>query len=81
MTVILQVLYLRRFCYYKKNQIVNKNNELKVKNEEMYSFFVNSFISDEENYEVLSIVQYQEETPFHAQIHSLCKLIQIYTFF
>ena len=40
----------------------------------MNYFFVNSLISEEENYEVLSIVQYHEETSFEAQIYSLCKL-------
>ena len=38
-----------------------KTIELKVKNEEIYSLFVNSLISDEENHEVSSIVQYHEE--------------------
>ena len=63
MTVTLTGFILKEVLLLSEKSIVNKNNELKVKNEEMYSFFVNSSISDEENYEVSSIVQYHEETP------------------
>ena len=47
MTVTLTGFILKEVLLLQEKQI--ENNKLKVENEEVYSFFVNSFISDEEN--------------------------------
>ena len=82
MTVTLTGFILKEvLLLQEKSNCKQKQLNLKSKMKRCILFFVNSLISEEENYEVLSIVQYHEETPFEAQIYSHCKLIYIYTFF